>query len=137
MPPLTLKEKVAKLEDRKAELAGLLSDAPRDVPDLLPTAAAIYAQKVAALTEALNQPEERAQASEALRILIEKIVLTPGPERGEIDALLYGDLGTILNWVERMAKGPAQNANTPGAERTGVSVSVVAGAGFEPAAFRL
>ncbi|MER2508255.1 MAG: recombinase family protein [Amaricoccus sp.] len=133
----SMKEKMTGLESRKAELTERLSDAPRDLPDLLPTASAIYAQKVAALTEALNQPEERAHASEALRMLIEKIVLTPGPERGEIDALLYGDLGTILNWVERMAKGVPQNANTPGAFAPGVSVSVVAGAGFEPAAFRL
>ncbi len=92
---------------------------------------------MAKLTEALNQPEERPHASEVLRMLIEKIVLTPGPERGEIDALLYGDLGTILNWVERVAEGPAKNANAPGAFASGVSVSVVAGAGFEPAAFRL
>ena len=61
-------------------------------------------------------------------MLIEKIVLTRGPERGEIDALLYGDLGTILNWVERQAVASATKANTPGAVRPGVSVWVVAGA---------
>lgn len=110
-------------------MTGLLTEAPQDVPDVLPTASKVYARKVAKLTEALNQPEERPHASEVLRMLIEKIVLTPGPERGEIDALLYGDLGTILNWVERQAG--SQNANTPGAERPGVSVSLVAGAGYQ------
>ena len=45
--------------------------------------------------------------------------------------------GTILNWIERQAIGKAEKRNTPGALLTGVSVSVVAGAGFEPAAFRL
>ena len=100
-------------------------------------ASAVYAKKVEALAAALNVPEARAGAAEALRMLIEKIVLTPGPERGELHAALYGDLGTILNWVERQAAAGATKGNTPGAERTGVSVSVVAGAGFEPAAFRL
>ncbi|MCE6076345.1 recombinase family protein [Agrobacterium vitis] len=133
----SMKEKMTTLEARKVELIALLADVPDDIPDLLPSASAIYAKKVVKLTEALNKPDERLQATEALRMLIEKIVLTPGPNRGEIDALLYGELGTILNWVERQAIGKATKRNTPGAGFTGVSVSVVAGAGFEPAAFRL
>lgn len=32
-------------------------------------------------------------------MLIEKIVLTPGPEWGEIVATLHGELGTILEWT--------------------------------------
>ena len=133
----SMKSEMDALEARKAELTALLTEAPQDVPDLLPTASKVYARKVAKLTEALNEPEERPHASEVLRVLIEKIVLTPGPERGEIDALLYGDLGTILNWVERVSSAGARNTNTPGAERPGVSVSVVAGVGFEPTTFRL
>ncbi|MDE7549097.1 hypothetical protein PY793_14105, partial [Acetobacter fabarum] len=103
---------------------------PDDVPDLLPSASAIYARKVGRLTDALNRPEERLEAAEALRALIEKVVLTPGPNRGEIDAMLYGELGTILNWIERQAIGKAEKRNTPGALLTGVSVSVIAGAGL-------
>ena len=56
---------------------------PRRYADLLPTASAIYAKKVAALTEALNRSDERQEAAEALRVLIEKIVLTPGQRRGK------------------------------------------------------
>jgi hypothetical protein len=41
-----------------------------------------------------------------------------------------GELGTILEWT-------AQKANTPGAFASGVSVSLVAGVGFEPTTFRL
>ena len=89
------------------------------------------------MADALNRLEERLEAAEALRALIEKVVLTPGPNRGEIDAMLYGELGTILTWIERQAIGKAKNTNTPGAVLTGVSVSVVAGVGFEPTAFRL
>jgi hypothetical protein len=74
------------------------------------------------LTDALNRPEERLEAAEVIR--------TPDPNRGEIDAMLYGELGTILNWIERQAIGKAEKRNTPGALLTGVSVSVVAGAGL-------
>ncbi|MCB9942820.1 MAG: recombinase family protein [Geminicoccaceae bacterium] len=133
----SMKGEMTALEARKAELAGLLTDAPEDTPDLLPSASAIYAKKIAALTKALNRPEERPEAAEALRILIEKIVLTPGPERGEIYATLHGELSTILEWTERQAIGKAAKTTKPAASATGVSVSVVAGAGFEPATFRL
>lgn len=117
-----------KLEARKAELLGLLDDVPQDVTDLLPSASAVYSGKVAQLTEALNCPEERTEAAEVLRTLIEKIVLRPGPQRGEIDALLYGALGTILNWIERQAVGKVAKTKNPAAIATGLSVSVVAGA---------
>ena len=133
----SMKEKMTKLEARKAELAALLADAPENKPDLLPTASTIYAKKVAKLTQALNRPAVRQEAAEALRMLIEKIVLTPGQKRGEIDATLYGELGQILAWTERQALGKASKTNTPGGTSSGVLVSVVAGTGFEPAAFRL
>ncbi|WP_206613895.1 hypothetical protein [Paenirhodobacter populi] len=93
------------LEARKKELAELLADIPEDVPDILPSVSAVYAKKVAVLTGALDRPDERPQAAEALRMLIEKIVLTPGPERGEIYATLHGELRTILEWTERQAVG--------------------------------
>ena len=68
--------------------------------------------------------------------MIEKIVLRPGPNRREIEAMLYGELGTILNWIERQAIGEVTKKNAPAAFTTGVSVSVVAGIGFEPMTFR-
>ncbi|WP_246226277.1 zinc ribbon domain-containing protein [Chelativorans xinjiangense] len=128
VPPLKVKDRMEKLEARKADLTALLAEIPDDTPDLLPSASAIYAKKVGRLTKALNRPEERAEAAETLRTLIEKIVLRPGANRGEIDALLYGELGTILNWIEQQAIGKAAKKNTPGGLSSGVSVSVVAGA---------
>lgn len=79
VPPLALKEKIEKLEERKAELTGLLAEVPEAAPDILPSASVIYARKVGRLTEALNKPDERLEAAEAIRSLIERIVLTPGP----------------------------------------------------------
>ena len=133
----SMKAEMDTLEARKTELNALLADAPQDTPDILPSASAIYAKKVSALTKALNRKEERQEAAETLRGLIEKISLTPGPERGEIYATLHGELGTILNWTERQAIGKAAKTTKPAADATGLSLSVVAGAGFEPAAFRL
>ncbi|WP_043626092.1 recombinase family protein [Ensifer sp. ZNC0028] len=133
----SMKAEMDTLEARKTELNALLADAPEDTPDILPSASAIYAKKVSALTKALNRKEERQEAAETLRGLIEKISLTPGPERGEIYATLHGELGTILNWTERQALGNTTKTTKPAADATGLSLSVVAGAGFEPAAFRL
>ncbi len=124
----SMKAEVDMLEARKIELNTLLADEPEDTPDILPSASAIYAKKVSALTKALNRKEERQEAAEALRGLIEKISLTPGLERGEIDATLYGELRTILEWTERQAIGKATNRNTPGGNLTGVLLSVVVGA---------
>jgi hypothetical protein len=50
----------------------------------------IYRKKVERLTEALNTPEDRNEAAEAIWALVEKITLRPGPNRGEIDATLQG-----------------------------------------------
>ncbi|MEE4455251.1 hypothetical protein [Novosphingobium resinovorum] len=46
--------------------------------------------------EALAHPEERQEAADALRALIERIVLTPGAKRGEVNAMLHGEFGTNL-----------------------------------------
>ena len=132
----SMKNKMNGLENRKTELKRLLADVPNDKLDLLPNAAAIYAEKVERLAEALNWPEERPEAAQALRMLIEKIVLVPGLGRGEVFATLHGELATIMEWTARQSLG-GKNTNTPGAGLAGVSASVVAGARFELTTFRL
>ena len=52
------------------------------------------------LSAVLADPRDRDEAAEAIRGLIERIVLTPGEKRGEMHAALHGDLGTILEWAE-------------------------------------
>lgn len=118
------------LEARKAKLTTLLAEAPEDMPDILPVASNIYAQKIKRLTDALTDPNEQVEAAEALRGLIEKIVLTPGSTREDMHATLYGDLRTILEWVARQSLGKTPERKTPAALATGVLVSLVAGAGF-------
>jgi site-specific DNA recombinase len=79
------------------------------------------------LMEALNTPEDRNEAAEAIRALVEKITPRPGPHRGEIDATLHGELGTILGWIEAQAVGKPRKRETPAAFATGVSVSWLRG----------
>ena len=60
----------------------------------------LYRQKVTALAQALEHPETRTEASEALRGLIDAIVLTPN--QGALQIELKGNLAAML--------GAAQNA---------------------------
>jgi DNA invertase Pin-like site-specific DNA recombinase len=113
--------RLRELETREDELTARLSEAPVDLPDIHPNVAGVYRRKVERLAEALPRPQERDEAADAIRALIERITLRPGSKRGEIVATLEGDLGVILEWT-------AQNENTPGHAASGVSVSVVAGA---------
>lgn len=99
--------RLRELEAREDELNVRLAQVPVDLPDIHPNIAEIYARKVARLAEALRHPAERDEAADAIRGLIEKITLSPGAKRGQLEATLYGDLGTILAWT-------ARNANTPG-----------------------
>ena len=79
--------RLRELEAREDELKARLSNAPVDMPDIHPNVAGIYRRKVERLAEALRRPQERNEAAEAIRALIERITLTPGPRRGEtIDA---------------------------------------------------
>ena len=120
------------LEAQQDELNERLATVPAVIPDIHPHIAGIYRRKVARLADALQQPEERDAAASAIRGLVERIVLTLGPKWADLHATLHGDLGTILEWTGNGAE--KEKTDIPG---SGMSVSVVAGAGFEPATFRL
>lgn len=86
----TLIARLTEREAREDELNARLSTAPAELPATHPNIADIYARKVARLAESLNQPDERLEAAEAIRSLIEKIVLIPGVKPGELTATLTG-----------------------------------------------
>ncbi len=129
----SMKAAMIALESRKAELETLLADRP-DAPALRlhPKLAELYAGKVARLEEALDDPVNGGQAAEIIRSMIDRIVLVPS-EHG-LDAGLYGDLAAILEICDEARGG---NNKLPGTGVPGSQLSVVAGAGFEPATFRL
>jgi site-specific DNA recombinase len=67
------------------------------------------------------------------------VVLVPRIEAKGLDAVLHGDFARILQLCEAAEeKSGSRKRKLPGQdEPPGSQVSVVAGAGFEPATFRL
>lgn len=98
-----MKEEMLQLESRKAELEQLLAEAPPPAPTLHPAMAEVYRRKVADLHAELNRPELRAQATQALRGLIEEIRLVPR-------TAVWRSTSGVL-W--RGPWGLAPNANSP------------------------
>ena len=90
---------------------------------------AIYQGKIKSLIDALNTPDTITQANEAIRQLIEKVRLVQ--EGNTLNIELFGELVALLS----LGIGP--NDKHPLAYAEGVQVTLVAGAGFEPATFRL
>ncbi len=108
-----------------------------------PNAAALYASKVADLKSALNEPDIRSEAIDSLRMLIDRIVLTPDDDAPDNLAVeLHGDLAMILSLAAASDQPPGKSAsiNKINPQSRSVSeglLSVVAGARFERATFRL
>ena len=96
-PPAKLKDKAEKLEARKAELTELLGNADEPPPLLHPNMAQIYQDRIGQLYENLQREEERAQAAEVFRSLVDQVTLIP--EDGELAIVLRGDLGAILRFA--------------------------------------
>ncbi len=118
-----MSDRLRELEARQDELNERLDTVPPSLADIHPNIAGIYRRKVERLAEALANPRDRDEAADAIRGLIERIVLTPGERRGEMHATLQGDLGTILEWAG--ADNSRKTSDTP---PRGMSVSVLAGA---------
>ena len=139
-------------------LAERLANAKEHPPLLHPNMASLYAQRIGQLYENLQDEDGRARAAETFRSLINQVTLMP--DNGELAIVLRGDLGAILRFAAgkknpdfhaeaealdnllgaSMAsrKPVRKNAKTSATVSTEVMrLSLVAGAGFEPAAFRL
>jgi hypothetical protein len=69
-------------------------------------------------------PDDALEAADALREVIDRIVVTPGKNRGDYSITLQGELGTILDWIDRTGK-PGYKPN-PDLPTSRLSVSVKA-----------
>jgi site-specific DNA recombinase len=129
----SMKERMAELEAEKTMLEDRLAATP-EPPNirLHPNLAGLYRDKVAALERALADPAIKVEAAEIIRSHIECITLTPNADGG-LEVQLYGDLARILQFCE----AGERKDKRPGRGGPGRGLSVVAGAGFEPATFRL
>lgn len=156
MPVEMLKERSSKLEARKKELAGILDEADEPPPLLHPNLAKYYHDEIAALHDKLGNEETRGRAAQMLRTLVERIELVPNGD--ELAVVLRGDLAAILTFacgkknpafleqkavLEELMGSGAISSGAPKRKKPqegallGSQGSLVAGAGFEPAAFRL
>ena len=132
----SMKARMDTLEADKARLTAQLADLPEPEPVTLhPGLADTYASIIADLATALNADETREEAADILRGLIEKIVLTPDATAPNGHAIeLFGELGAILTLC---GEADGTNAKARRGSAGFRQVAMVAGAGFEPAAFRL
>jgi hypothetical protein len=103
----TMKARMAELERQKAAITARMALAPQAVPDVHPGVAEIYKRQMRRFTQALEDPETRLDASDAIRSLIQRIVLYPGEKRGEIYATLHGALMGILDFAQGMPRPAA------------------------------
>ena len=128
-----LKVRARELEQRKAELEACIDGPAPPVVRIHPNLSKLYEAKVAQLTEVLNEEAHKAEAIEIVRSLIDRVVLTPDPDSKAMRADLFGDIAAIL----ALCDAASTNKKLPGTNVPGSQFSVVAGAGFEPATFRL
>ena len=100
---LSIKDELLSLEARKVELQSRL-DAP-EMPELLhPRMSDVYREKVGSLCLALESEESRAGAADAIRALIEAILLEPDGDQLKIT--LKGDLAGMLSAARDSKRSP-------------------------------
>ena len=99
---------------------------------LHPQLAEGYRRRIERL-ETLLEGSEQDEAREIVRSMVERVVLTPRPDGSGLDATLFGALAALLSVSAEVSGNKKPSAARPSEGQ----LSVVAGAGFEPAAFRL
>jgi site-specific DNA recombinase len=128
--PSVVKDELNANAARREELEARLAAAEEPPPLLHPEMARIYRTKVRELAKALQEPESRSEATEALRGLVDAIVLTPNDTREALQIQLRGNLAAMLG-------ATVQTKRSSESDDLSLQVSLVAGAGFEPATFGL
>ncbi|MGL4288103.1 MAG: hypothetical protein ACRCVA_17275 [Phreatobacter sp.] len=116
-------DRLTGLEKKQDGLTARLTDVPQDVPDIHPNIAESYRRRVERLTEALSHPEDALEAADAIREVIDRIVVTPGEQRGSYTVTLQGELGTILDWIDRSGKPGYKPTSDTTSSRMSVSVN--------------
>jgi hypothetical protein len=117
-----LSDRLTELEAKQDSLTARLSNVPQDVPDTHPNVSETYRRRIERLTEALSHPDDALEATEAIREVIDRVVITPGKARGENHVTLQGDLATILEWIDRTGKPGYKPATDIASSRLSISV---------------
>ncbi len=122
-----LQAKLEELEQRKQAIEASFGEERPPAPRLHPNLAELYRRKVEWLHQAIADPASRTEAIEILRGLVDSVTLTPIEKGFEIE---------LVGEIVKMIALPDKSGGAKVGEFAS-SVKVVAGAGFEPATFRL
>lgn len=98
------KAEMKALDGRRKELEAQLKTADEPPPLLHPSMADLYKSKVEELASALQREDTRLEASEALRGLIESIVLMPQGDQLRVE--LRGNLAAMLTAAQQTKRSP-------------------------------
>ena len=136
IPAAQLKDRIVELTQERQDLEQQLSQS--GAPSSLvyhPSMAETYRARVTRLISELGAHGDYNETWEALRALIDKIVLTPSADGEGMEIELCGDLGGLL----RRASGAGGQGSDSGSEAADFmyELVLVAGVGFEPTTFRL
>lgn len=104
-----IRQKLKDMEARKLAIAASREAAAPgpNVVDLHPQLPEAYRRKVVDLEAALKRsPADRAVATEALRAIVERVVVGPGARRGESLVELHGSIPGVLAFAARPADAP-------------------------------
>ena len=97
IPADQVKERMNTLTERKAILEAKLAKAPNADPIRIhPKMALTYRDKVTELINRLSDKDTMPEAKEALRALLERIVLVPSSKTDKLDVHIHGDLAGLL-----------------------------------------
>ena len=136
VPASIVKDPLIALEAQQTELRGRLERSAQPPPLLHPNMADLYREKVTQLARGLEHEESRTAAADALRGLIDAIVLTP--HGGELKIELQGNLAAMLRAAHAQSSGASLthlgfwgDGRSPDDDDL-VQIMMVAGAGFEP-----
>jgi hypothetical protein len=124
--PSVVKDELNATAARREQLESQLAATEEAPPLLHPEMARIYREKVSELAKALQEPDSRSEATEALRGLVDAIVLTPDQGGETLQIELRGNLAAMLGATVQMKRSSES-------DDLSLQVSLVAGAGFEPA----
>ncbi|RJL05530.1 recombinase family protein [Paracoccus aestuarii] len=150
VPAEQVKDRMIELDARRKDLERQLSSSPAPDPVRFhPSMAKTYRDRVGQLIRGLSDAEGQEEAKEALRALVEKIVLTPGPDGEGLAIDLHGALASLLRLAigQPLARAGISHARSGNDKKSAAADShstdiieeivLVAGVGFEPTTFRL
>jgi site-specific DNA recombinase len=126
-PSRAVRERLAALEAERDEIEAAIADVVPPTVEFHPNVANAFRDKVRDLKKALAESDgdNRAAAHEAIREIVEKVVIHPQGPYKPVEIEIYGQLAALLRISERAAE-PLKSRGV-----------LVAGTGFEPMTFRL